>query len=504
MSDSNLNKTKGVIVVTESVDNVQKSAFIQQDVEHKYSRWQAIKAYPWSSMYLVFALWVMISVGFENGVGSMVVTIPTFRKDFGEYFDGEYVLDANWQSAISGGPIGSLVLGVVLGSYICDIFGRTKIMFVAVFLTFGFIALEYVATTIEVFFAGKFLNAFSLGLLQSVGTTYIAEISPLALRGMATAAVNLSFGIGPFIAVLIVNSISDSPDRIAYRGIFLTQWAFSGISIVLLFFLPDSPYYYILRKREDLAIKALEKLYKDEALVQVQFCIVKSTIEEAEANKAASSGSFVECFNKANLKRTLVAVSPFLMQPMSGLAYVGSYGTYYIQRSGFTTSQSFQLSCGAQALSIFGSIASWFVLDRWGRRFVVLYGMISLFILNILIAGLGLKTENKSFTTATAALITMYNFFFNSGIGPISYVINSEIPTSALRAKTVALGIGLNNAFQCMWQFVLPYMFNPDEANMGSNINFIFAACCFVSIFGYFFYLPETANRSSKKLMKCI
>lgn len=51
-----------------------------------------------------------------------------------------------------------------------------------------------------------------------------------------------------------------------------------------------------------------------------------------------------------------------------------------------------------------------------------------------------------------------------------------------------------------MWQFVLPYMFNVDEANMGSSINFIFAGCCFVSIFGYFFYLPETANRSFEKI----
>ncbi|CUM53828.1 unnamed protein product [Debaryomyces tyrocola] len=47
-----------------------------------------------------------------------------------------------------------------------------------------------------------------------------------------------------------------------------------------------------------------------------------------------------------------------------------------------------------------------------------------------------------------------------------------------------------------MWQFVLLFMFNPDQANMGSKINFIFAACCFISIFCFYFYLPETANRS--------
>ena len=51
-----------------------------------------------------------------------------------------------------------------------------------------------------------------------------------------------------------------------------------------------------------------------------------------------------------------------------------------------------------------------------------------------------------------------------------------------------------------MWSFVLPYMFNVDQADMGSKINFIFAGCCFFSLYFFYFYLPETANRSYEEV----
>ncbi|CDK24451.1 unnamed protein product [Kuraishia capsulata CBS 1993] len=57
-----------------------------------------------------------------------------------------------------------------------------------------------------------------------------------------------------------------------------------------------------------------------------------------------------------------------------------------------------------------------------------------------------------------------------------------------------------NNSFQCMWSFVLPYMFNPDQANMGSKINFIFTGMSFMSLFVFYFFQPETAGRSFEEI----
>ncbi|CUM55900.1 uncharacterized protein AC631_05200 [Debaryomyces fabryi] len=472
---------------------VEETAILQQTIEHTFTRFEAIKAYPRTCVYILILLWVMILVGYENQAGGMVVSIPTFRRDFGYYFEGDYVLDGKWQSAISGGPSGAIVIGGFIGSYMADSIGRKLTLLIAVGSTIGFIVLEYVSTTIEVFFAGKFLNALSLGIIATVSTSLVAEITPLALRGISVAAVSLSLSLGPFVCYLIANSTSERLDRMAYRSLFLSQWVFSGTSFIMLFFIPESPYYFVLKNADEKALIHLRKLYKGEALAEHQLILVKKTVEEARHTSISSS--FIDCFRGINLKRTFIAISPFVMQPMSGVAYIGSYSTYFFQLSGFDTQKSFQISVGQQALSILGCITSWFILDKFGRRHVMLYGMISLFILNIITAGLGCSKE-KSYLTGASAFMTMYNFFYNSSIGPLSYVITAENPSSQLRVKTISIGLAVNNGLQCMWQFILPFMFNPDQANMGSKINFIFAACCFVSIFCFYFWLPETANRS--------
>lgn len=480
------------------LQDVEKVARAQQKLEHEYTRWQAIKLYPRAAVYIAIIVWAMITVGYENQASGIVLSIPTFRKDFGHEYDGLYVLDGKWQLAISGGPYAAFVFGCFFASYITEYTGRKYLIWAASAATIAFIGVEFAATTIEVFFVGKFLNAVCLGMIQTVGTAYIAELTPLALRAMATTCVNLAFCIGPFVCTLVTYRLSTREDRWAYRAIFVTQWFFAVVTLFIMYFLPESPYHRVIKGQNEKALASLRMIYKEPGVAESQLQIIRANIEEAKV--LASQGSYVELFNKNNLKRTLIAIFPFVMQPMSGLAYVASYQTYYYQLLGFDTLESFQISCGAQALSVSGTIVSLFIVDRFGRRFVTLYGMISLSILNILTAALGLRRTEHSYVTASAAFMTMYNFFYNSGIGPIAYVINSEIPTSKLRAKSIGLGLASNNALLCMWSFVLPYMFNPDQADMGSSINFIFAGCSFASVLIFFFYLPETAGRSFEEV----
>lgn len=92
----------------------------------------------------------------------------------------------------------------------------------------------------------------------------------------------------------------------------------------------------------------------------------------------------------------------------------------------------------------------------------------------------------------------------------------TEIPTAQLRAKTASISIGLQSALfvsphlkkfwigdnveQTMWGFVLPYLFNPDKANLGAKVTFIFGALSVLSIVYLFLYQPESAGLSYEKL----
>lgn len=67
-------------------------------------RWSAIKKYPMAFAWSMFAVWLVLLVSFENQASGTVLGIPEFRKDFGEYFDGDYVINDVWQGAITGAP----------------------------------------------------------------------------------------------------------------------------------------------------------------------------------------------------------------------------------------------------------------------------------------------------------------------------------------------------------------------------------------------------------------
>lgn len=72
--------------------------------EHQMSRLEAIKSSPWAFVWCLFGAWCMVLISFQGMAGNTVFGIPQFRRDFGHEFEGEWVLDGGWQSAIDGAP----------------------------------------------------------------------------------------------------------------------------------------------------------------------------------------------------------------------------------------------------------------------------------------------------------------------------------------------------------------------------------------------------------------
>lgn len=70
---------------------------------------EAIKKSPWAIVWCLYAMWCIVLANFQSMAGSSVIGIPQFRKDFGREYNGEFVLDGGWQSAIDGVPRAAFV-----------------------------------------------------------------------------------------------------------------------------------------------------------------------------------------------------------------------------------------------------------------------------------------------------------------------------------------------------------------------------------------------------------
>ncbi|KAH5039375.1 hypothetical protein HBI70_111610 [Parastagonospora nodorum] len=470
--------------------------------DHEVGKLASFRKYPFACAWSVYMVWVVLLVSFENQAAGNIIGIPEFRKDFGHEFtapDGttSYVIDAKWQSAFQGAPVASAIVGALGCGALADWLGRRLVVMVCIALSFVAITMEFVATTNELFFGGKFLNGFLTGALASVTVTYIGEVAPLKLRGMLTCLTALAYTLGPLTVALIVNSTGVYTNRWAYRAVFCAQYGFAAVAALFVWFMPESPWWLASKDRHSDALRALSGLGHRGQEGERKLAQIVTTLEEVK--RETEGVTYLECFRKSNLRRTIISIVPLSIQALSGIAFAASYSTYYMQLVGFSTAESFKLQIVQQVISLVGNVMSWYLVDRVGRRNLTFWGLFVLTIILFVMAGLA-TVGSPSALKGAISMILLYCWWYNVTIGATAYTILCETSTSRLRVKTIAIGLALQNALNTMWSFVLPYLFNPDKLNLGGKLGFIFGGLSVICMVYLWFYQPETAGRTYEEL----
>lgn len=259
-----------------------------------------------------------------------------------------------------------------------------------------------------------------------------------------------------------------------------------------------SPWWLVSKGQNEKALNSLHKLGYTGERGEQRLALIQVTLEEVK--RETEGVTYAECFRKSNLRRTIISVMPLCIQSLSGIAFVAGYFTYYLQLAGYPTDLSFKIQIAQPVLSIVGNFMAAAIIDKVGRRNLTFYGLIILTALLLITGGLGTNTTNQSMIKGTVAFILIYSWWYNVSIGSTAFALLAEVSTSRLRYKTVAMGLALSSCINVMWQFTIPYMFNPDQANLGAKIAFIFGGTCLICIVYLFFYQPETGGRSYQEL----
>lgn len=155
--------------------------------------------------------------------------------------------------------------------------------------------------------------------------------------------------------------------------------------------------------------------------------------------------TFLHCFQRLNLRRTIIAVAPLSIQTLVGISFIVIYMPYYVQLAGYSASQSFKLYLAYTVLSMAGNITSWYLTSRFGRRGLTIYGVALVMLVCLLSAGLGIN-RSLPYIRGVISLWVVNAFVYNASIGGTAYNILAELPTSRLRAKTSSLGLALQNS----------------------------------------------------------
>ncbi|KAF5510423.1 Major facilitator-type transporter ecdC [Colletotrichum siamense] len=440
--------------------------------------------------------WAMAAIGwgFDAQINGAMISVESFRRDFGYVENGEAILPADWQSAFNVISTVGQFFGGFLCSYMADKIGRKNSLLIGIVVCSGGCVGEILSDTRGAFLASKLIFGAGLGFYLTLAPLACSELAPVALRGFATAGVNLGIALGQLLSNAVVKAFGERSDRWAYRGPFATQLFFALFLIVFLPFAPETPWYLARKNKLEQAKKSLQKLYGAGYDVDSKLAGIMATIEEEALNKSSELG-FMDCFKGTNRLRTGISTGVFLCQHLVGIVFVLGYSTYFFQLAGLDVSKSFDLGVGVTACGVLGNIVSWFVVESCGRRKVFLSGMASLTLL-LLVIGIMDVVPTDAAKWVQAACTVIYAFVYFLTVGAMAFAILGEASSTVMRAKTIALATATQAVCGLIMNFSIPYLVNPDEANLKGKVGFIFGGLALLGTIGSFFYVPELKGKT--------
>ncbi|KAK6202241.1 maltose permease [Scheffersomyces amazonensis] len=372
----------------------------------------------------------------------------------------------------------------------------------------AFIFIVFFARTIEVLLAGQILCGIPWGVFATIGISYASEIVPLQLRGYLTAIINLYWATGQFVAAGVLQGLVNTQTKYSYKIPYALQWMWVVPLFILTLFAPDSPYYLIRKGRFEDAEKSIRRLSSKRiahtAKDRLALMIYTNSLEREHdrINNEESGGwkGYIQCFKGVNLRRTEIMCLSLAGQVLAGSTFAYS-PSYFFSQAGLNSKNTYKLNLGTTGIAWSGTVCSWFLLSRFGRRTIYVTGYFFLVLFLFLIGILARPAENNSAVKWAQAAITMlWVSTYALTIGPLAFTITAETSATRIRSQSIALARNAYNIASLVSNVVEPYLLNPNEADLKGKTAFIWFATAFPTLIWCYFRLPETKDRTYEEL----
>jgi MFS family permease len=409
--------------------------------------------------------------------------------------------------------------GSLIGGWVNDKIGRRRALAISSFLSAIGVAVMYVSylphdiTGRRVcFMMGKFFQGLAIGAVMAACQTYMSEILPPVLRGSGMAFFPAVTLLGQLTGALVIYGSLNRGK--GYAVVFGSQWPFSFVPILVAFLIPESPAWYVRKRKMDKAYKAQARLDPPGANTQA---IVDKILADIQHEELTSKATFKECFHKRNFRRTFIVMWANSLTAIFGLQLLAK-ASYFLQLINMKASTSIIFLILGIVLGLLANIVSIWVTARVGRRPLVVYTML---IAALLWTSMGVANCTKIVPAVTwfvtlfsPAYPVFYYHFTNksdrwtaasmmltitvTGVGawPASFAISAETSSLQLRAKTQGIGWFVSALASTVAGLVLPYEFNPDQGNLRGKVGFVFGASTLMGALVSWYIIPEMKGRS--------
>lgn len=307
--------------------------------------------------------------------------------------------------------------------------------------------------------------------------------------------------MGQFIASGVLRGSLTLEGDLGWKIPYAIQWFWPIPLLIGCYLAPESPWWQVRQNNPDGARKSLERLTtKSNPDYNVEETLAM-IIHTNELEKSISEGvSYWDCFKGIDRRRTEIVCGVWLTQTLCGSNIMG-YSTYFMRQAGLPTTQSFNMALGQYALGVVGTILSWFLMSKLGRRTIFFCGVSTCFTVLMIVGFTSLAgSTNMGASWAIGAMLLVFTFVYDLSVGPVCYSLVAELSSTRLKTKTIVLARIGYNLSNTVINVLTNHQLNPTAWNWGAKSAFFWAGTCFVCLVWVFFRLPEPKGRSYGEL----
>jgi MFS transporter, SP family, arabinose:H+ symporter len=396
---------------------------------------------------------------------------------------------------LTGWAASSLLVGCIVGAAISgpigDRLGRKRSLIISAVI----FALSSVASalpvTLEQFAWSRFIGGIAIGASSMLSPLYIAEIAPEKFRGTLVALYQLAIVIGVLVVFFANREIQRLGDE-AWNISTGWRWMFASLTVpsvlfsVLLLTVPESPRWLMKMGRRAEAQVILERVGGVESAAR--------EIRQIEQVLSQEEGRWIELLTPGYRRAVLIGSLLAIFGQFSGINAIVYYAPEIFKAAGSSTDVAFSntITIGLVNL-LFTFVAIWLV-DRAGRKPLLIVGTM---VQVIALFSVGLMFHLGHQGVFLLASILAYIAAFAIAMGPIPWIINSEIFPTKLRGRAMSIAIML------LWlaDFIVTQTFPRLRDELGPTKTFwVYAGCSLLSVFFVIFMVPETKGRTLEEI----
>ncbi|TFY83831.1 hypothetical protein EWM64_g200 [Hericium alpestre] len=473
------------------IENKSTSSFEQEIASHA----PLLRGNKLTAMLALVAGTGFTLFGYDQGVMSALLTAPQWTKVFPQtIISPDHPNHATLQSfVVAIYEIGCLI-GALSNLWIGDRLGRRKtIILGGIIMIIGAI-LQASSYGYAQMVVARIVTGLGNGLNTSTVPSYHAECSSAAKRGSFIMIEGSLIAFGIMISYWIDFALFWAGSSSAqWRVPIALQILFALLMILGIFYLPESPRWLVKHGRDAEAlavISALDDKHHTDPEVQQIYHGIREVVIMEDVQKA-SLGELFHGGPTQNFRRAALGVIVQCFQQITGINIITYYATVLFERLGLNEVKSRIVAACNGTEYFLASLIAIALIDRVGRRKLMLFGATGQTITMVLLAILG-SIDNSACRIVSVVLLFLFNSLFAIGWLGMTWLYPAEIVGLRIRAPANALSTASNWIFN----FMVVMVTSPAFQNIQWKTYIVFASLNALLIPVVYLFFPETAGRS--------